>query len=237
MKSIFFIVLIFFSLNLLGQVSKKELRYKPKNFEEAITQLDKHISDSIKNQIKLMTEEEYIGNTHFTTGMSIRNNWLYNRYLFGLIVTKSELRKDLVSKGLFNNDDMSSAILCSYHRKLNNKEIDFEQQIKDIHQRYINMNNPKWRAQQDSIYWANYMNIFQIGDTLTRRIYYDRNWLGNPRKNTIIEAQIIDKSKRQLKINIISFGTEENEEVVYNEIRCVSGDCWINPSMWRNKVN
>jgi hypothetical protein len=236
MKHSILILGLILSLNLFGQdLTRKEMKYKPKDFNESLTQLDRIIPDSTKTKIKSMTEDDFIAQTHFSTGMWIRNNWLYDRYLFGLIVTKSDLRKDLTTKGLYNNDDMSGVILRSLHRQLNNIDINFDQQIKDIHQWHVNMNNPEWRAKQDSISWTNYMTKFEIGDTLKNHVYYDRNWLGEPRKNAVILATIADKSDIQLKINIISFGEETDEKLIYQEIKCESSDCWINPHYWKKK--
>jgi hypothetical protein len=135
MKNSILILGLLLSFNLFGQnLTKKELRYIPKDFNESLTQLDKVIPDSTKTRIKSMTESDFLAQTHFSTGMWIRNYWLYNRYLFGLIVTKSDLRKDLTAKGLYSNDDMSGVILRSFHRQLNNVDINLDQQIKDIHQ-------------------------------------------------------------------------------------------------------
>jgi len=236
MKNIILIIGLLISFNLFGQnLTKKELIYIPKDFNESLTQLDKIIPDTTKTRIKSMTESDFLAQTHLSTGMWIRNYWLYNRYLFGLIVTKSELRKDLLTKGLYNNDDMSEVILRSFHRQLNNIDVNIEQQIKDIQQWYVNMNNLEWRAKQDSISWANYMTKFEIGDTLTNQVYYDRNWLGEPRKNAVILVTIANKSDRQLKINIISFGGETDEKLIYQEIKCESADCWINPYLWKKQ--
>ena len=239
MKHSILIIGLIISINLFGQdLTKKELKYRPKNLYEALAQLDKITPDSIKAKVISMTENDFIAQTHFTTGMGIRNEWLYNRYLLGLIVTKSELRKELSAKGLFSNDDMSGVILRSFHRQLSGVDLNLDQQIKDVHQWYVNMNNPVWRAEQDSIYWANFMAKLAVGDTLTRSVYYNRNWLGESRNNVAVEAIITDKSERQLKISIISFGGEPNESLIYQEIGCDSSDCWINPHSWtKNSIN
>lgn len=237
MKHSILILGLILSLNLFGQdLTNKEMKNKPKDFNESLTQLNRIIPDSTKTKIKSMTENDFIAQTHFVTGMWIRNNWLYDRFLLGLIVIKSDLRKDLTAKGLYSNDDMSGVILRSFYRQLNNVDINLDQQIKDIHQWHVNMNNPEWRAKQDSISWTNYMATFEMGDTLTNHVYYDRNWLGEPRKNAVILATVADKSDRQLKINIISFGGETDEKLIYQEIKCESSDCWINPHMWK-KIN
>jgi len=238
MKQSILMLGLMISINLFGQdLTKKELKYHPKNLNEALAQLDKITLDSIKAKVISMTENDFIKQTHFTTGRWIRNEWLYNRYLLGLIVTKSELKKELSAKGLFSNDDMSGVILRSFHRQLSGVDINLDQQIKDVHQWYANMNNPEWRAEQNSIYWADFMTKFEIGDTLTKRVYYNRNWLGEPRKNVAVEAIITDKSERQLKINIISFGGELNENLIYQEIGCNSSDCWVNPHSWKKNDN
>jgi hypothetical protein len=224
------------SMNLFGQnLTKKELKYCPKDLNEALTQLNKITPDSIKVKIISMTENDFIAQTHFTTGMWIRNEWLYNRYLFGLVVTKSELRKDLSAKGLFSNDDMSGVILRSFHRQLSGVDINLDQQIQDIYQWYANMNNLEWRAEQDSIYWANFMIKFEVGDTLTRNVYYNRNWLGESRNNVVVHAIITGKSDNKLQISIISFGGELNENLIYKEIGCDSSDCWVNPHSWKKE--
>lgn len=96
MKHSILIIGLIVSFNLFGQdSSRKEKKCVPKDFNESLTQLDKMIPDSTKNRIKSLTEDNFIAQTHFTTGMWIRNYWLYNRYLLGLIVKKSDLRKDL----------------------------------------------------------------------------------------------------------------------------------------------
>lgn len=229
--------LLLFSLSSFGQTDfKKELKHHPKTFEESLTQLDKIFSDSTKNQIRNMTEGDFVTRAHFATGMWIRNEWLYNRYFFKLIVQESDLRQELVAKGLPTNDDMSGLILRSYYRKLKGQDLAVDQQIKDVHQFYININNPEWRKKQDEDYWTNYMKGFNLGDTLTRHIYYNRNWLGDPKKNVMIEAIILDKKDRQLKLSIISFGGETEKNLVYEEINCKDGDCWIDPYQWKQKT-
>lgn len=231
------IITLLFSLNSFGQTnSKKELKHHPKTFEESLTQLDKIFSDSTKIKIKNMTEGDFIGNTHFGIGMWIRNEWLYDRYFFKLIVMKSDLRKELIGKGLPTNDDMSGLILRSYYRKLTGQDSAVEQQIKDVHQFYINMNNPEWRKKQSEEYWTNYMKQFNIGDTLTNHIYYNRNWLGDPKKNVMIEAIILEKKDRELKIDIVNFGGETERKLVYDEIKCKDGECWVNPYNWKQKM-
>jgi hypothetical protein len=46
-----------------------------KNLEEAVSQLSIVLSDSTKQEISSMTEEEFVGNAHLSLGMWIRNEW------------------------------------------------------------------------------------------------------------------------------------------------------------------
>lgn len=235
MKITILILGLLISFNLLGQnLTKKELRYIPKDFNESLTQLNKVIPDSTKTRIKSMTESDFLAQTHFSTGMWIRNYWLYNRYLFGLIVTKSNLRKDLTTKGLYSNDDMSGVILRSFHRQLNNVDINIEQQIKEIHQQYKNLNDPQWRAEQDSLYYLNLMKKFNVNDTLYRQLLYDRNWLGEARKSAVISVRVIDKSLNKLKVDVVSFGEEKDKSLIFEQLDCDSSDCWIDPHWWQH---
>ncbi len=228
--------LLVFSLSSYGQINlNKEFKHHPKTFEESLKHLDKIFSDSTKNQIRNMTEGDFAKRSHFDVGMWIRNEWLYDRYFLKLIVQGSGLRKELVAKGLPTNDDMSVLILRSYYRKLKGHDLAVEQQIKDIYQFYSNVNNPEWIKKQDEDYWTTYMKAFNVGDTLTNHIYYKRNWLGDPKKNTIIESVIVDKKDRQLKIRIVNFGGEIERTLVFSEIRCEDGDCWIDPKQWERK--
>jgi hypothetical protein len=236
MKHSVLILGLILSFNLFGQnLTKNELRYIPKDFNESLIQLDKVIPDTTKSRIKTMTERDFLAQTHLTTGMWIRNYWLYNRYLFGLIVTKSDLRNDLASKGLFHNDDMSSVILRSFHRQLNNVDINIEQQIKEIHQQYKNLNDPQWRAEQDSLYYLNLMTKFNKNDTLYRQFLYDRNWLGEARKSAIISVRVVDKSLNKLKVEVVSFGVEKDKSLIFEQMDCDSSDCWIDPHWWQHE--
>ncbi|HSV75736.1 MAG TPA: DUF6794 domain-containing protein [Bacteroidales bacterium] len=232
------ILMLFLSVNLFGQqvnLSREDYRYRPANFDEALQHLNRIICDSIKVEFKTTTESEFLAQTHLGIGMWIRNNWLYNRYLLGFVSTESDLRKSFTEKGIFHNSDISAIILRSFFRQLNDIEINLDQQIKDIRQWHLNMRDPEWRAQQESIALANFMAQYVIGDTLARHIFYDRNWLGNPRKNTVVLAQIVEKSEWQLKINIVCYGGEEDKNLIYQEIDCKKGDCWIYPIFWNRK--
>jgi hypothetical protein len=229
-KIVTIIGLTFFCFLVCAQtLSKKELNYVPKNFEEALIQLDKIWSDSIKSQIKSMTEEKFVLDYFFLTGKNI-NYWMSNRHVFGLFETASDLKKDLQARGLsqfYTNNTLSSVILRSFYRQLKDKDIQFEQQLKDINQWHINMLDPEWRERQNSVFLYNYMKQLNIGDTLTKNVSYNRNRSGIPKKNTTIKVVVLEKSDKELKVEIVSFGTETNKELIYEETGCSAVGCWM----------
>src|SRR5687767_14343986 len=80
------------------EYSRKELRYKPINLNEAVEQLKKLHHDTTKQKIRSMNEDEFMGHTHFGFGMWIRNYW-------GLWKGK-DLADYFNSIGIFHPDDM-----------------------------------------------------------------------------------------------------------------------------------
>lgn len=95
--------------------------YIPKNLDDAILEVDKFYSDSIKEEIMKMDEGDYLGEYHFGTGLWMRNNWN--------LWKGSRLSRFFIRKGVKHPDEMSSIILVSYHRKLTGKEIEFKDQV------------------------------------------------------------------------------------------------------------
>ena len=84
----------------------------PTSQKECFAQLDKMLSETDK---KAIAEAEDIIEFHFTLGLWIRNNWLYDR---------SEEELESISKAFgidapyFATDDLSSEILEAYQKHL-----------------------------------------------------------------------------------------------------------------------
>lgn len=97
---------------------------KPTNLSECFEQLDKILSEAEdEDWFKSATEKEAIAHSHHGLGTMIRNDW-------GLWVEDSDLHQYLKNLGLKHADDMSSVILTSYHRKINGKELELDEQVK-----------------------------------------------------------------------------------------------------------
>jgi hypothetical protein len=95
--------------------------YIPIDLNDCFKQLDEFWTDSIKTQLRNMTEDEFTANAHFGIGLWMRNNW----GLWG----GSRLSKYLNDLGIFHPDDMSDLILTSYHRYLLGQDLKLEEQI------------------------------------------------------------------------------------------------------------
>ena len=98
-------------LYLVSNQSPKDLNEAIKYFENnwTATKKEEFIKDSLKN-------------THFSDGVWIRNNWIYNN-------RDSSLVKFFNNLDIHHPDDISAIILTSLYRKLNNKPIDLKGQI------------------------------------------------------------------------------------------------------------
>lgn len=130
-KQIFIVILFLGVQNVVAQttpeipISKLDTIngiYIPKDLKDSFNQINFFWSDSTKNEIKKLKESDFVSNNHFGFGMWMRNNWGLWR--------GSRLYLHLNEKGLKHPDDMSSVILTSYYRYLNNQKLKLRKQIK-----------------------------------------------------------------------------------------------------------
>jgi hypothetical protein len=101
----------------------KKHTYIPRTFDEAIQIL---LNVNRYNKSIPADEKEFLCLSHHTVGQTLRNRW-------GLWAG-SELCLWFNKQGIHHPDDMSSIILTSFHRMLNKKPIELEEQI----QKHIN---------------------------------------------------------------------------------------------------
>jgi hypothetical protein len=96
----------------------------PSNLSECFRQLDKIMSEAEDaDWFKSAEEDEAVIQSHHGLGRWIRNNW-------GLWSQDTKLFEYFTNLGLHHPDDMSSVILTSYHRHLNDKKLSLDEQIK-----------------------------------------------------------------------------------------------------------
>lgn len=96
--------------------------YIPKNLEDALNYLDCVWID--KEAFKNKTEKDAVTDAHFSGGQWMRNGW-------ELWEGKNSLYKQFKSLGVTFPEDISTIILTSFHRRLNNKAIDLDGQVRE----------------------------------------------------------------------------------------------------------
>jgi len=126
--------------------------YIPKNIEECFTELDKILKPKDIKALKNLNEEKEISNYHHGLGTYLRNNW----YLWG----GSRLSKYFNNLGVFHPDDISSIILRSYYRYLNQQEIKLDEQIKYCKDYWAKYEDDEKKKNQDQF------SKYKVGDTL-----------------------------------------------------------------------
>lgn len=109
--------------------------YIPKDINDCFTQLNIILDPIDLKEFKNLPEDEVSGQSHFGIGLWIRNNW----NLWG----GSRLSFYFNSLGIKHPDDMSGIVLNSYHRFLNNRDIDLNGQISHYQQYWKNQKNTK----------------------------------------------------------------------------------------------
>ena len=173
--------------------------YIPIDLYDALDYLECTWSEEDKTKFKDL-DEEYAGiEMHFRLGLGIRNSW-------GLWSSENSLVKFFNSHGIFHPDDISSIIITSFHRRLNNKDIDFESQV----QHYIEYWKPieEFEKKAKETVFENYNN-YNFGDSIsiflkvvstqfngiiaTYSIGPDSEWTFDTNKDLKINAVLLDK--------------------------------------------
>ena len=148
---------------------------QPKNLDEAITYFEKHWNIVEKTKFKIHPEQNAVSELHLTTGMWIRNTWIHaNR--------DTNLTNYFHRLGIFHPDDISSIILTSLHRKLNNQEVDLPGQVKVYLEYWTSMNECKNRQRKQAI--ANF-HQHNVGDLITISMAVDTS---DGERNAVIYA-------------------------------------------------
>ncbi|MEI6347296.1 MAG: DUF6794 domain-containing protein [Bacteroidota bacterium] len=102
--------------------------YIPKDISDCFSQLNILLCDSLKLEIKKMTEDDFTGTAHLSLGMWIRNNW-------GLWAG-SRLQVYMLNLKFKHPDEMSDFILSCYYKKLQGTPIKVKQEIKIYNKKY-----------------------------------------------------------------------------------------------------
>jgi len=127
--------------------------YIPENLDDALFYLNCKWSEENKEEFRNENERSAVGKLHHGTGMGIRNAWKL------WAEEKNSLVKYFNSLGIIHPDDMSSIILTSFHRQLNNVDIDLDTQIERYKKYWAGVEEKK--LVNKKIY-----DLILIGDTI-----------------------------------------------------------------------
>lgn len=105
-----------------GDCNKYSDEYIPKDLNDALTYLKCTWSDKDMEEFKSKREQDAVTELHMGIGLGIRNSW-------NLWEGKNSIYCFFKSMGVSHPDDISSIILTSFHRQLNLKDIELENQI------------------------------------------------------------------------------------------------------------
>lgn len=167
--------------------------YIPIDLNDAISFFEckwpKEDLDNFKNKDENTATTEL----HFGTGMSIRNSWK-------LWAGTSNISKYFRDLGIHHPDDMSGIILTSLHRKLNEKPIELENQIK-YYQAYWAESEKKQKERQKEEF-----SEFKIGDKV--EFTYDYDFVSKKQEKKYMDDKcyatgiIIGLNKEKLEVQV-----------------------------------
>ena len=154
-------ILLLIPTTVLSQINcdKYPENYIPKDLDDALTYLDCIWSKADKDIFKEKPETEAVLELHFGTGMSIRNAW-------GLWGSEKYIANYFRTLGIFHPDDMSAIILTSFHRYLNDIDLNLDEQIKFYLDYWEKLQTAELERR------INKFNEFSINDT----VYFQYNY-------------------------------------------------------------
>jgi hypothetical protein len=167
----------------------------PKNLDEAILYFQQNWTKKELDDFKKKSESNAIADLHFGTGLWIRNNWVRGN-------RDTALTNYFHSFGIANPDDISSIILTSLHRKLNNKSINLDKQVEEYKAYWKPIIDCNEKVKATAL--LNY-NKYKLGDNISiympvnenkNAVIYecpDISWKFKANKDLLIKGQILKK--------------------------------------------
>jgi len=195
MHRLIIIIILILPTFLLGQTDCEKYveKYIPIDLNDAISYFECKWPEKDLNWFKNKEEQEAVAELHFGTGMSLRNSWK-------LWAGTSEISKYFRDLGINHPDDMSSIILTSLHRKLNELEIDLDNQIK-YYKDYWSKSELKESQRKKEEF-----NAFKIGDKIEFSYEYDFISKRQEKKymndKCIASGIVIDLNKEKFEIKV-----------------------------------
>ena len=192
-----------------------------------MSRLDILFSDTAKKYFASQYEKAAVAEFNMVHGMAIRNNWK--------LWKGSVLSKYFNSYKVYHPEDMSYFIFTSYHRKLNNRPIDFEGQLTDYFALIERLNSSPPKS----------TDRFKVGDTVLTNRFDSKGIISDifgkqPGYEIKAVVQAIDTvaQKFQLAVQQIKrTDTKEKEEVAEyrfdNDLIAKGTVFWTDVMWWR----
>jgi hypothetical protein len=236
MKNNIIIILLFTFGSIFSQEDCKKFKedYVPKNLNDAIECLNCQWSESDKNEFKNKEEKDAVIELHFGKGMGIRNDWK-------LWKGKNRLSRFFNAKGISHPDDMSSIILTSFHRKLNNKPINLDEQISYYKDYWERLKNKKKNIKENfkELEKGDIVKVPMSGlfgwrfdgtDRTNLDIYYYT--VENSRDfDCIVEGTVVSKYKKRnnfyVEIKLTNLDKCDFKNPIYNEKEIAVGNLMV----------
>lgn len=112
----------------------KDIQLNPTNLDEAVETIVEYWGDTIIDAAKSNDEDGFLALTHHGAGQFLRNAWYLWWYKDHNADSWPKEKPEIVwyfnSIGIYHPDDMSGIILISAYRRINDLEINLDQQVK-----------------------------------------------------------------------------------------------------------
>lgn len=182
---------------------KYQRGYIPIDLIDAISFFECKYSEESLNDFKNKEEQTAIADIHLGTGRIIRNNW-------GLWSGKSKLAKYFNDLGIHHPDDMSGIILTSLHRKLNNKPIELDKQVREYQLFWEKVEQQEKQVEQQRKEEAlQNFSQFTVGDKVEFLYDFDfiskkqeRSWMNDKCYATGVVLEV-NKEKLEIQVKLI----------------------------------
>ena len=185
------ILITLFAIGFAQAVKSSQPQLLPKDLNGAMDYIYNHWTSVKRSAFKNQSEDEAVSSNYFTTGLWIRNNWIHGNGDTALVNYFHQI-------GIHNPDDISSIILTSLHRKLNNQPIDLKKQVDAYESYWNNIDDCEKKSRSEAL---EIYNTLKIGDPVTIMMYVDTS--DNNSNATIFECPSIAwkfDPKKDLKI-------------------------------------
>lgn len=211
MRTILQITLLMISIFGFSQsdCEKYSKKYVPVDLEDVFSFFECNWSKEDLEIFKNKEEKEAAISLHRGYGMNIRNTW-------GLWKREGKLFEYFKINSIYHPEHISNAIFVSFHRKLNNKQIELEKQAK-VYKEYRKASNERFRKE-----YLTEFNKFKVKDTIGFKFF--RGYMSDEQKEKInsnkcsAKAIVLEKRETDIYIKIQIIETcDKNGMFIFND--------------------